>query len=290
MSETHYYELEIDCPQFSHELLTSVLQDIGFSGFIPKNDHLLTYIHQLKWTPTQADRLSAFLSTLTETGVLPELHWRIHAADGTDWVNRWRRALGAVHAGEHFVIVPPGVDYTPQPEEITLNIEPRMAFGTGDHATTRMALALLEPHAESAERVLDLGCGNGVLLLGALLKGAKQGIGIDNEEESFQESRENLESHGLQERAEIIHGDALHFSLDSIFDLIVANILYLPILEGLPNWTVHASENSCLILTGIEANEGRSRLDELTRELGWKVEREMIEQEWFAARYFLRRP
>jgi ribosomal protein L11 methyltransferase len=202
-----------------------------------------------------------------------------------DWVARWRQSLGAVRAGKHLVILRPGVDTELANTDIALHLEPRMAFGTGDHATTRMALSLLEPVAGSAGTVLDLGCGNGVLVIAALLLGAGNAAAIDNEEESYAETLENAKIHGVRERLLVVHGNAITYTPPFKVDLLLANIFVSPILEGLDNWMKHLSPGARLVLTGVQEGEEEVRLLDGCKQRGLNFEELLREDGWIAARF-----
>jgi len=202
-----------------------------------------------------------------------------------DWVGRWRASLGAVRAGRQFVVVPPDIPFEEKEGDLVLRLEPRMAFGTGEHATTRMALALLEDVAQSSESVLDLGCGNGVLAIGALLAGAKRATGIDNEPESIQETLENAETHGFSDKITVVSGDVIGFEPSEKVDLLLANIFLNPILKGIDLWLPALLPGGHAIFTGVrEEEEGPKLLSECAAR-GLELEQTMTEAGWMAARF-----
>lgn len=223
--------------------------------------------------------------------ILPaESDWRekieSKPVEDTDWVARWRTSLGQVRAGERIVIVPPGVTFQPRFDDIILSIEPKMAFGTGDHATTRLALSLLEKTDLEGSHILDLGCGNGILSLAALMMGAERTTAVDFEWESMQEAVENLENHGVLKQAEVICGDVLHLPFRGKYDLIVGNILFSPIRDGLPTWvSEYLSPDGKCILTGLREGLESKHIEEMAADLGLIPEFTLVEDGWYAARF-----
>ena len=98
--------------------------------------------------------------------------------DDSDWENNWREYYKPIEVGEKLVVVP---EWEPIPEDgrIPLRLDPGLIFGTGSHPTTRMCLAALQDYVNQGTRVLDLGCGSGILGIGALVLGAKSCLGCD---------------------------------------------------------------------------------------------------------------
>ncbi len=273
--------------ELAFELLSEALTDLGAKGLRPEDDRLHVYFAPEDWSEAVPRRLEEVLRPLVEEGLLPEGEIRIEDAPWEDWIARWRNRLGPIRAGARFVIVPPVIDYAPHPGDRVLELEPRMAFGTGEHPTTRMALALLEELEEPAERVIDLGCGNGVLALGALMLDAGCAVCIDNEQEAVDETTENLIRHGYATRFSVTLGDAVQPTVDGRFGLILANILCLPVLEGLPHWTRFAEPGATCILTGIQSGDEEQRVREKATALGWTETRALHENGWYAGRFTL---
>src|SRR5579885_1428589 len=96
-----------------------------------------------------------------------------------DWANAWKEYFHVLHVGRRVVIKPSWRDYTPQPGEVVLELDPGMAFGTGLHPTTHMCLELLEQHVQPGMRVLDVGTGSGILALAAAKLGAASVLALD---------------------------------------------------------------------------------------------------------------
>ncbi|MFP4497772.1 MAG: 50S ribosomal protein L11 methyltransferase [Vulcanimicrobiota bacterium] len=108
-----------------------------------------------------------------------------------NWAESWKKFFTILHIGERFVLKPPWAEYQPEENEIVIEIEPRMAFGTGYHPTTVGTLRLMEKHIKPGMKVLDMGCGSGILSLAAAELGASEVIGMDYDEICIRESAEN---------------------------------------------------------------------------------------------------
>lgn len=146
-----------------------------------------------------------------------------------DWAESWKVFFQVEHAGQHLVIRPTWRQYQPAPGDLVLDLDPGMAFGTGQHPTTRLCLAQLEQFVAPGASVLDLGCGSGILALAAARLGAKRVLALDTEPVAVEAARANVRLNGLELVVQVKQG-SLDESWpestppDSVADLIVANI------------------------------------------------------------------
>ena len=148
----------------------------------------------------------------------------------SDWENNWRQYYQPIEIGEKLVVVPEWLE-TPDDGRIPLRLDPGLIFGTGSHATTRMCLAALEHYAAPGKRVLDLGCGSGILGIGALLLGCDSVAGCDIDPKAPEVAEANAALNGLHaDRFRACAGDVLadapmRASLGAGYDLVLANIV-----------------------------------------------------------------
>ena len=267
------------------ELISEELTELGAEGFTSDDKLLHAFFRSGNHSsPSLLDRITELCAPFIREGLLPDNPICSEQVAEEDWVGRWRRSLGPIYAGENFVVVPPGVEAEIEPKRIALRLEPRMAFGTGEHATTRMALELLEKTVKSKDRILDLGCGNGVLAIGALLLGAENAHGIDNEQEAVDETLENAALHGVQDRLTAVFGDVLNDTIEGSYTLLLANIFVTPILTGLPTWLTLLTPDAECIFTGVQEGEEEQRLLKGVAELGLEMIETRHAEGWFAAR------
>ncbi len=171
-----------------------------------------------------------------------------------DWSQAWREGLGAVRISERLVVRPSFAEYTAEPGEHVLVVDPAQAFGTGHHASTRLAAALLDRELGTRSpraRVLDVGTGSGVLVLAALVLGAGEAVGFDVDPLAGPEARRNARANGLAGRARFFTGtiDALS---PVAFDVVVANLIrreLQPLLDTL--CARHIGGGGTLVLSGL---------------------------------------
>jgi len=166
--------------------------------------------------------------------------------DEEDWAEGWKQYWKVQRLGSRIVVRPTWEHYQAQPGDLVLDLDPRQAFGTGTHATTRLALALLEEHLQEGEAVYDVGCGTGLLALAALKLGASRAWGVDNDSVAVETALENLARNGEDARFEAERADV---PLPRPADVVVANIL-ADVLIGMADALV-ATTGRVLILSGI---------------------------------------
>ncbi|HEY4543772.1 MAG TPA: 50S ribosomal protein L11 methyltransferase, partial [Tissierellaceae bacterium] len=147
-----------------------------------------------------------------------------------DWPETWKKGYKPMRVGQNLVIKPSWEDYEEKPEDIIIELDPGMAFGTGDHETTFMCLEALEEFIDSDNLVYDIGCGSGILSIAASKLGAKKVVGVDLVPLAVEVSEENVKINNETEDVQIIHGNLLDVVEDKA-DLIVANIIAEIIVE-----------------------------------------------------------
>ena len=140
-----------------------------------------------------------------------------------DWANNWKKYYKPTKVGEKIVVKPIWEEYEPKAEELVIELDPGMAFGTGEHETTRMCIQALEKYVSKDSIVFDVGCGSGILSIAAALLGAKKAVGVDLDPVAVESANENLKFNKL-DNIEILHGNLLDV-IDGKADIVVANII-----------------------------------------------------------------
>jgi ribosomal protein L11 methyltransferase len=154
--------------------------------------------------------------------VIGRVAWRTMQEE--DWAEAWKEHYEIEHVGR-VVIRPAWLEYKdPTPEEVVVSIDPGMAFGTGQHPTTRMALQALQDEIKPGQFVLDLGTGSGILALAAAALGAGNVMAADIEEQAVAAARFNAAGNKALEKIAIVHGSVEAATMFGSFDLILANI------------------------------------------------------------------
>lgn len=151
------------------------------------------------------------------------------AGDDSEWLYKWQEHFKPSRVGERIVVKPSWEDYEAEKEDLVIEMDPGMAFGSGLHETTSMCIKALEKVlADSGRRqgikVLDVGTGTGILAMAAVLLGADEALGIDIDEEAVRVSNENILKNGMNDRIRIEKGNLID-GVDYRADIIVANLM-----------------------------------------------------------------
>ena len=190
-----------------------------------------------------AEMLTAIKSMLSEMRAndTEKLYGRLEAELTSireeDWANNWKQYFKPFKVGENLVIKPSWEDYDNADNRVILEIDPASSFGTGKHHTTRLCLELLEKNLNKGDNLLDMGCGSGILSIGAMLLGAGSAVGVDIEENAAATALENAEKNHISPDVyktyygNILSDEKLASEIDRKYDIITANIVADVIIE-----------------------------------------------------------
>ena len=167
-----------------------------------------------------------------------------------DWANEWKKYYHPIRVGKRLLICPSWESCETRPEEVKITLDPGMAFGTGTHETTRLCMELLEQYVTPETRMLDGGCGSGILAVTALLLGAKQAVGVDIDELAVKVAAENAERNRVADRLSLICGD-LTQKVTGSFDIICANIVADVIIRMSKDIRSFMKQDTILLCSGI---------------------------------------
>lgn len=187
-----------------------------------------------------------------------------------EWKDKWKAYFKPTKITEHIVVCPSWEEYEPaSDEEVVISIDPGMAFGTGTHETTALTTLLMEKYLEPGEKVLDVGCGSGILSIIAARLGASRVLGIDIDDEAVTASEENGERNGVMDIARFQIGD-LTEGVDFQADVVVANLLTHLVLRLSPDIPKHMLPGGRYVTSGILVEQEASVVQAL-EELGFTV-------------------
>lgn len=200
-----------------------------------------------------------------------------------DWDHIWRQHFKPRRVGEQFLIVPTWEEIEAKPGDRVILLDPGQAFGTGDHPTTRMCLELMEPVDFAGKRVADVGCGSGILSIGACLLGAKEVSAVDIEVLSVEVAKENMARNQVQ--FEAVAGDGL-FALPEgePWDVVLSNIISAVLIRIAPDVGTELKPGGAWIVSGVIPQNWPDVLRAAEKE-GFQLQETREEDGWVAARF-----
>lgn len=241
------------------------LQDVG-SGFVT---HLADAV--------DAD---AFVARVREADAA--LAVERSALDDNDWAEKWKERITAHQLGA-LTVTPPWLAAGRDPAT-TIVIEPAMAFGTGEHPTTRGVVRLMQGVIRPGDAVADLGSGSAVLSIAAAKLGAARVYAIEIDPDATGNAEENIARNGVADRVAALEGDAaLFLPLVAPVRVILANIISSVLVDLLPLMAMTIADDGVIILSGILLEE-RERMREALTGAGWRVDAEDAEDQWWSVR------
>ena len=279
-----YYEVEFTMTPFNSDaadVLAAMAGETGFETFEETETGIKGYVQQTLFDETA---LREAIADFPFEGIT--IAYQVSEADDRDWNEQWEQegfepisiADGAIiiHDGRH---LPDDLSTDEDPSTIMIEIDAKLAFGTGTHETTRMictALFGLRPHG----RILDCGTGTGILSICALKLGAREAIGYDIDEWSVDNARHNAVINYVDDRFTSLLGDAtLLNKVEGVFDLVLANINRNILLADMPLFRQKMAPGGRLILSGFYTTDIPYLTDKAAT-LGLSLETQQEANDW----------
>lgn len=214
-----------------------------------------------------ADRLYADACQVLGVGRLEG--WQLEVLEQRCWERAWMDHYHPMQFGERFWVCPTHCE-PPDPDAVNLRLDPGLAFGTGTHATTALCLEWLAEQALSGQRVVDFGCGSGILAIAGLLLGAEHAYGIDNDPQALYASDENARRNGVGERLTLWAPEQVQ---PLAADVVLANILAGVLIELAPNIVALARPGAALVLSGVLERQAQEVMDAYRDHVVWETPR-----------------
>lgn len=294
-----YTEVKIYTSQEGIDPLTCVLMDMGIAGFAiedardyqdlmnKKNDYDWDYIDdslmELEHVRTSVtfylEENETNRSLLEQLREKYELVWR--PVDDSEWKDNWKEYFKPTKITDKIVIKPTWEAYENKENELVIEIDPGMAFGTGTHPTTSLCVKLLEKYIEPGkDAVLDVGCGSGILSIASALLGAKDVLAVDIDPVAVEVSKENVNLNHLFEKISVIEGD-LTKGLQFRADVVAANLMADLVMMLSKDVAAHLKGKSIYISSGILI-EKQAEVVAAIEACGFHILDIMEEGEWCA--------
>ncbi|HEY2493673.1 MAG TPA: 50S ribosomal protein L11 methyltransferase [Paenibacillus sp.] len=220
-----------------------------------------------------------------------EVRYEVRIVNEDEWANQWKQYFKPLRVTDKLTIKPTWEDYTPEPGEQLIHLDPGMAFGTGTHPTTSLCLRTLESVIQGGEEIIDVGTGSGILAIGAILLGAKHVLAVDLDPVAVDSAKENTALNGLNENITIKESDLLsvftkqsegqNVGVTLPVNIVVANILAEIILMLIDDVYQVLEPGGIFITSGIYSNK-EEVVHEALISSNFEVMSVNREEEWIA--------
>ncbi|AMO32816.1 50S ribosomal protein L11 methyltransferase [Lysinibacillus sp. fkY74-1] len=302
-------ELSIHTKNEAVEAISNILHEAGASGVViedsaefakPREDQygeiyalneedfpkdgviVKAYLSESSFLNETVEEIKAAITNLTNFNIdIGENVVSIVEVNEEDWATAWKQYYHPVKISERFTIVPTWEQYTPvSTDELIIELDPGMAFGTGTHPTTVMCLQGLEKVIKEGDTVVDIGTGSGVLSIGAALLGAKNVHALDLDEVAVRSAQENVALNKVEDKVAVFHGNLLD-TVKEPADVVVANILAEIIMSFTDDAFTIVKPGGLYVTSGIIGAK-RDDVKVALEASGFMIEEVLLMEDWVA--------
>ena len=277
-----YYKVDFTiqpCSQDARDILAAMAGEVGFETFEESEEGLTGYVQQALFNQEALEQTIEYFP-IVDTRIL----YKVTEAEDKDWNEQWEQegfdpiiiddGKLVIHDGRHLPQLTPLTSY------LSIEIDAHLAFGTGTHETTRMICSTLLTAPLKGKKLLDAGCGTGILGIAALKLGAESVTAYDIDEWSSDNTRHNAVINQVDDRMTILCGDAtLLDAIDERFDYVVANINRNILLQDMERFRQVMNKDATLIMSGFYT-EDIPLLEAKGQELGLTLESQREDNHW----------
>ncbi|NLK70927.1 MAG: 50S ribosomal protein L11 methyltransferase [Clostridiales bacterium] len=320
----NWTEVNIYTTTVGIDILCARLMDLGIKGFVindpndfnaflqDKEGHwdyidedlmklsesetsVTVYIQENSQGAEMLAALKSEIKRLTESdekGEFGRLDISMSSVREEDWANNWKQYFKPLKIGNNLLIKPSWEEYENIDNRLVLEIDPASSFGTGQHNTTRLCMELMEDVVKYGDKILDLGCGSGILSIAGVLLGAESVVAVDIEENSINTTIENFKKNNISSDkynvycGNIIVDKEIAEEIGTGFDLITANIVADVLIAMSELFKMFLKQNGTLIVSGIIEGRKDEVIDAITN-AGFSLIDYKEKDDWIAARFIL---
>lgn len=273
----------IDPEAFRQVLESNKYLDYADDGFIDQYGHdvvIKAYFANDRNPVELAQELRLILSDLAEYIDIGPGEIKYTDRDDTEWKDVWKQYFKPFMFTEKILIKPSWEEYIRKADEIVIEMDPGMAFGTGTHETTRMCALFGEKYIKSGDKTLDLGCGTAILAISAVKLGASSALAIDIDDAAVKAARLNVSNNGESNNIEVRCGELKHIKKEP-YDMIFINIIADVVIALSQDMKDYVKDGTNIILSGI-IKERKEEVKKVYLDSGYYLIDEMSMGEWEA--------
>lgn len=268
------YTFKVNPKEPATEILIAELGEVGFESFVENEEGVEAFIQKTDWNAQVLDDIYVLKSGEFQ------ISYEMREIEQTNWNIEWEKNFNPIQVDGLVSIRAPFHENPNLKYDIV--IEPKMSFGTGHHETTHMMVQHLLNLDVAEKKVLDMGCGTGILAIFAEMKGAKPIDAIDIDNWCYQNSLENVERNNCK-HISVYEGDASLLK-DKKYDVIIANINRNILLNDMNTYASCLDENGVILLSGFY-KEDIPVIDAEVSKYGLKLDKQIERNNWVALKY-----
>lgn len=290
-----WIELSVRTPQEFVEPLSQIFYRYGHGGVAVEQDGgynpdegetlspdewvtVRTYLPVNASTDERRGRIDIGVKLVAHVSDITPLQER--EIDEEEWQNSWKEHFHVLHIGRNMVIAPTWREYDPKDTDVVITLDPGMAFGTGHHPTTHMCLEQLEAFVKPGMDVLDVGCGSGILSIGAAKLGARHVFGIEIDSVAVNVAKQNVSENAVEHTVRVVQGSLPHPDVPpQKYDISVANISAKVISEFADDLVKATKPGGKILASGIIL-ENKSTPEDALTQAGATLEETLVEGDW----------
>jgi ribosomal protein L11 methyltransferase len=282
-----WLKISLNCPETVLEAVSDLLGVVSGSGVeqtpLRNGKSTITGFFRLDHGKSREQilgRLEKEMTRLFQLYTLTPPEPVCSTMDDQDWSTSWKQFFKPFAIIPGLVIKPSWESYEPRPDEQVIEMDPGMAFGTGQHGSTKLALCFIHDcfQDKSPKNVLDIGTGTGILAMAAVLFGTEKVVAIDNDSEAVRVATENIANNNLQKK---INSSATELAdIRGSFDLVCANIVHDVLVDMAPAIARLLSPGGRLVLAGILRGTQEENIIDVYRQMNINLLKTAYEDEW----------
>lgn len=247
-------------------------EGVILKAYLPVNSFLIETVKDIELS---IEGLSKFGLDVGKNAI------QMNEVDEEDWATAWKKYYHPVKISGRFTIVPTWEEYEPvESDELIIELDPGMAFGTGTHPTTVLCLQALEKYVKPGDTVVDVGTGSGVLSIGAALLGASRVHALDLDQVAVVAAKDNIKLNQVDSTVNVVHGNLLE-SVKEPANIIIANILAEVIISFSQDAYTILPEDGLFIVSGIIGQKRDLVKDDLVSK-GFEIIESVLMEDWVA--------
>jgi len=258
LMEKYFKRYKIEAEPFNSDILSSILWELNIDGICEEDNFL--FIFTSEKSSINKIVISSQLNKLKKEDLINNFNVEEELIQNKNWNEEWEKTIDVVNISDRIVIKPSFREYKKKNDEFVITIDPKMSFGTGKHATTKLVVQMLEKYIKSGDNVLDVGSGTGILAITAIKLGSVSAVAIDNDDWCYENAIENCKLNNVEEKIDVRNCELAQVE-EKDFSVIISNIQKNVLKDLAKDFKNRIKEKGILILSGLLENDKKEMID-----------------------------